>query len=114
MAVSIAEPPPTATTASKGPASRAKAIASSIEASVGSTRAPAKTVTSSPRARIALGDPLGVAGRGDARVGHEQDATRRRLPPWHELLDVPADLGARAAAELQAGRGIGEDGLASR
>ena len=49
----MADPPPTATTASKGPASRAKAIASSIEASVGSTRAPAKTVTPRPWSRIA-------------------------------------------------------------
>ena len=52
FAVSIDEPPPTATIASKDPAARANAIASAIDSSVGSTRTPSYVVTSMPRAAI--------------------------------------------------------------
>ncbi len=49
------EPPPTASTASKTVpcdwASRAKAIATAIDSSVGSTLTPSNTTTSRPRAR---------------------------------------------------------------
>jgi hypothetical protein len=53
LAVSIEEPPPTATTASNGRAddwaSRAKSMASLRDSSVGSTRARSKMTTSMPR-----------------------------------------------------------------
>ena len=52
LAVSMADPPPTATYASKGPSARPNATASSSEASVGSTWARSKTTTSMPAARI--------------------------------------------------------------
>ena len=52
MAVSIEDPPPTATKASHGPVSRACAIASSMLASVGSTCTPSKTEASMPNCAI--------------------------------------------------------------
>jgi hypothetical protein len=74
------EPPPTATTASKGPQSRAKAIASSSEASVGSTRAPANTVTSSPL------DPMACA----IRWGWPVAATPASVTSRTRLAEPPA------------------------
>ncbi len=52
MAVSIDDPPPTATYASKGPSARPNATASSSEASVGSTCVRSKTTTSMPNFAI--------------------------------------------------------------
>ena len=58
-----------------------------------------------PRASIASRDAVGVAGGGDARVGHEQRA------PDAEPLELPARVRRRARAELDR-RGLErEDGL---
>ena len=48
-------------------------------------------------------------GRSRPRPGSVTRSTRRAESRRHELLDVPADLGAGTAAELQAGCGVGED-----
>ena len=50
-----------------------------------------------------VGDPLRVAGGGDARVGDHQD------PADVVLGEVVADLVGGALAELQTGRAVGED-----
>ena len=110
MAVSMAEPPPTATIACQGPPSRAKAMASSSDSSVGSTRARSKIVTSRPRsatwAAIRAGCPVA------ATPGSVTSSTRGRLADGpDQLLQVVADLGRRAAAELQTRGCVGEDGL---
>jgi hypothetical protein len=52
LAVSIADPPPTATNASQGPAARARSMALSMLASVGSTWALSWTWASIPNAAI--------------------------------------------------------------
>ena len=78
MAVSIAEPPPTATIASKGPSVRAKAMASSNDASVGSTRTRSYVVTSRPRERIASAIRSGCPVA--ATPGSVTRSTRRASP----------------------------------
>ena len=75
MAVSIAEPPPTATNASHGPSARAQAIAACMLSSVGSTCAPSYTHGLDAELRHLVGDPLRVTGRGHARVGDHERAT---------------------------------------
>ena len=107
MAVSIAEPPPTATTASNG-RRRGRRRSPPPSRRPSARRGAGEDHDLEPAGADALGDPLRVAGGGDAGVGHEEDAT---ASPPDELLDVPADLGARTAAELEARRGVGEDGL---
>ena len=110
MAVSIDEPPPTATTASNrrpvDSASRAKATASSIDSSVGSTRARSKMTVSMPCCQICSAIRVGWPVASTPGVGDEQH------PAGAERRQVVAHLGGRAGAELERRGGVGEDGLA--
>ncbi len=79
MAVSIDEPPPTATNASHGPLARAAATAAARLSSVGSTWTPAKTSASMPNCAIwsatRCGEPVA------ATPGSVMTSTRR-APVW--------------------------------
>ncbi len=109
LAVSIDEPPPTATTASKGPSARARSIAASRLASVGSTWAESWTTATRPARAHGLGDPcraLPVAST-PASV-----TTRTRVAPsaatsWPISSTAPA-------AELERRGAVGEDRLGLR
>ena len=72
-------------------------------------RARRRTIaTSMPAAAICSAIRCRVPGRRDAGVGDEQH------PAGAERREVVADLGGRAGAELERGRGVGEDRLAHR
>ncbi len=103
MAVSIDEPPPTATTASnRRPvdcASRAKATASSIDSSVGSTRARSKMTVSMPCCQICsairVGWPVSMT---PASVTSSTRRAPNAARSWPTSADAPGpNLSAGAA-----------------
>ena len=79
LAVSMLEPPPTATKASHGPLARAASIAAFRLTSVGSTCTPSQTEASTPNAFIAsamrCGEPV-------AATPLSVTTSTRRAPSW--------------------------------
>ena len=102
MAVSIDDPPPTATIASNGPASRPNATARSSDSSVGSTRASSYVVTSRPAAVIASATRAGCPVA--ATPGSVTSSTRRApnaARSWPTSADAPAPNFSAGAAYVK-------------
>ncbi len=79
LAVSMADPPPTATKASHGPLSRAAPIASCRLTSVGSTCTPSYTTDSTPKPDMASAIR---AGHPVAATPRSVTTSTRRAPSW--------------------------------
>ncbi len=98
----MVEPPPTATNASHGPASRAY-VDGRLEAGIGGFDAHAvEHLRLYPGLGHLVGDALGDSGCRDAAIGHQQHPARP------QLAQVETDFVGGAGTELQLRCPVGE------